>query len=129
MSGSRHTEEVYEYRDQNGRLLDDEEVKALEGKVSFSTRYETRTRLVDTQGNELAGDDGDGVAAEDAGVAGTIAEGENQETSGAGQEAPSASPPHVEVAADLAKEKSVEASRLVAEPESDAVIATGKDEL
>lgn len=46
-------EEKIEYRDQDGRLLNDEEVKALQGKVEFKTRYETRTRLVDQQGNEI----------------------------------------------------------------------------
>lgn len=46
-------EEKVEYRDQDGNLLDPEQVKALEGKVSFKTRYETRTRLVDAQGNEI----------------------------------------------------------------------------
>lgn len=46
-------EERVEYRDQDGNLLNDEQVKALEGKVSFKTRYETRTRLVDSQGNEI----------------------------------------------------------------------------
>ncbi|MCJ1383266.1 hypothetical protein MMC17_006379 [Xylographa soralifera] len=47
-------EEKIEYRDQDGNLLNEEQVKALEGKVSFSTRYETRTRVVDAQGRELA---------------------------------------------------------------------------
>lgn len=46
-------EERVEYRDENGRVLDEEEVKALAGKVSFKTRYETRTRIVDAQGNEV----------------------------------------------------------------------------
>lgn len=46
-------EEKVEYRDQDGNLLNPEEVKSLEGKVSFKTRYETRTRLVDAQGNEI----------------------------------------------------------------------------
>ena len=46
-------EEKVEYRDQDGNLLDPEEVKSLEGKVSFKTRYETRTRMVDAQGNEI----------------------------------------------------------------------------
>lgn len=46
-------EEKVEYRDQNGRLLDDEEVKALQGKVEFKTRYETRTRVIDENGNEI----------------------------------------------------------------------------
>jgi dolichyl-phosphate-mannose-protein mannosyltransferase len=46
-------EERVEYRDQDGNLLDPEQVKALEGKVEFKTRYETRTRVVDENGNEL----------------------------------------------------------------------------
>lgn len=46
-------EEKIEYRDQDGNLLDAEQVKSLEGKVSFKTRYETRTRIVDAQGNEI----------------------------------------------------------------------------
>lgn len=46
-------EEKVEYRDQDGNLLNEEQVKALEGKVSFKTRYETRTRMVDAQGNEI----------------------------------------------------------------------------
>lgn len=51
-------EERVEYRDQDGNLLDEEQVKALEGKVEFRTRYETRTRVVDANGNEIpqAGD-------------------------------------------------------------------------
>lgn len=47
------TEERVEYRDQNGNLLNEEQVKALEGKVEFKTRYETRTRVVDADGNEV----------------------------------------------------------------------------
>jgi dolichyl-phosphate-mannose-protein mannosyltransferase len=47
------TEERVEYRDQDGNLLNEEQVKALEGKVEFKTRYETRTRVVDAQGNEV----------------------------------------------------------------------------
>ncbi|KAM3068272.1 Dolichyl-phosphate-mannose--protein mannosyltransferase 1 [Clarireedia jacksonii] len=46
-------EEKIEYRDQDGNLLDPEQVKSLEGKVSFKTRYETRTRMVDAAGNEI----------------------------------------------------------------------------
>lgn len=34
-------------------MLNEEQVKALEGKVEFKTRYETRTRVVDAQGNEV----------------------------------------------------------------------------
>jgi len=53
-------EERVEYRDQEGNLLDVAQVSALEaeGKVSFKTKYETRTRLVDEDGNEVPGSDG-----------------------------------------------------------------------
>lgn len=54
-------EEKIEYRDQDGNILDEKQVKSLEGKVSFSTRYETKTRIVDAAGNEIA----DGLASAD----------------------------------------------------------------
>ncbi|KAH0543747.1 hypothetical protein FGG08_001929 [Glutinoglossum americanum] len=63
-AGISHTilsrEERVEYRDQDGNLLDEAAVKSLSGKVSFKTRYETRTRLVDPFGNEIS----DGVDVE-----------------------------------------------------------------
>lgn len=37
-------------------------MKSLQGKVSFKTRYETRTRLVDAQGNEIYQGDAVSVA-------------------------------------------------------------------
>ena len=46
-------EEKVEYRDQDGNILNEAQVKELEGKVSFKTRYETRTRLIDINGNEI----------------------------------------------------------------------------
>ncbi|KAF8419734.1 Dolichyl-phosphate-mannose-protein mannosyltransferase-domain-containing protein [Tirmania nivea] len=46
-------EEHVEYRDQDGNLLNEEQIKELEGKVEFKTRYETKTRLLDQDGNEL----------------------------------------------------------------------------
>lgn len=46
-------EEKIEYRDQDGNLLNEEQVSSLEGKVSFQTRYETRTRVIDAAGNEV----------------------------------------------------------------------------
>ncbi|KAK5999019.1 Dolichyl-phosphate-mannose--protein mannosyltransferase 1 [Cladobotryum mycophilum] len=46
-------EEKIEYRDQDGNLLDPEQVKALEGKVEFQTKYETKTRIVDEHGREI----------------------------------------------------------------------------
>lgn len=51
--GFTHHEEKVEYRDQDGNILNEEEVAALKGKVSFETRYETRTRTVDAAGNEI----------------------------------------------------------------------------
>ncbi|KAL9608692.1 MAG: hypothetical protein Q9167_006494 [Letrouitia subvulpina] len=45
--------EKVEYRDQDGNILNEEQVAALEGKVSFETRYETRTRVIDANGNEI----------------------------------------------------------------------------
>ena len=53
-------EERIEYRDQDGNLLDESQISALEsdGNVSFKTKYETRTRLVDAEGNEIPGSDG-----------------------------------------------------------------------
>jgi len=119
-------EEKIEYRDEAGNILNEEQVKELEGKVSFSTRYETRTRLVDANGNEVY----DGrVEEEDESYAGTIAEGSNQETGGVGQEAALEQPASVNVNDDVEKEKSIEASTASAEPESDAGTATGRDEL
>lgn len=50
---STRREEKVEYRDQDGNLLDEDQVASLEGKVSFQTRYETRTRIVDAAGNDI----------------------------------------------------------------------------
>lgn len=61
-------EEKVEYRDQDGNLLNEEQVKELQGKVKFETKYETRTRVVDEQGTELSSPDG-GWPANMAGVA------------------------------------------------------------
>lgn len=123
------TEEKIEYRDENGQLLDEEQVKALEGKVSFSTRYETRTRLVDAEGNEIhnAVVEEEEEGAEAPGVAGTIADAPEPGTDGVEQA--SANPPRVNVAEDVAKEKSLEGEQMTAEPESEAASVTGKDEL
>lgn len=52
-----HKEEQIEYRDQDGNLLNDEQVAALEGKVEFQTKYETKTRVVDEFGNEVQNPD------------------------------------------------------------------------
>ncbi|KAH0607434.1 uncharacterized protein H6S33_002468 [Morchella sextelata] len=72
------SEERIEYRDQDGNLLDEEQVKALEGKVEFHTRYETRIRLLDEFGNEISEESAVPVA--DQGVAGPLVDGSNPET-------------------------------------------------
>lgn len=127
--GGTFTEEKIEYRDEDGNLLDEEEVKALEGKVSFSTRYETRTRLVDAAGNEI-----EGIVGEDAvgSNAGTKAEGVEQETPQAlGEGAASTKPAQAPVGNDkvnerLAEEKSKDGR---AQPESEVGKETGHGEL
>ncbi|KMU80639.1 mannosyltransferase 1 [Coccidioides immitis RMSCC 3703] len=50
-----NSEESVEYRDQDGNLLDPEQVASMAkaGNVSFKTRYETRTRVIDGQGREV----------------------------------------------------------------------------
>ncbi|KAL9114827.1 MAG: hypothetical protein Q9227_001070 [Pyrenula ochraceoflavens] len=72
-------EERVEYRDQNGNLLNSEQVSQLEkeGKVTFKTKYETRTRLVDAAGNEIE----DGPVAPEH----PDAEGQNPDTQGVGE--------------------------------------------
>lgn len=99
----------------------------MEGKVSFSTRYETRTRLVDEAGNEIY----EGVVeGDEAGVAGTYAEGRNPDTQDpVGENEANTVPAQAGVKEDLRKEKSVEESVAVPEPESDAGKKTGKEEL
>ena len=123
-------EERIEYRDENGRVLDDEEVKALAGKVSFKTRYETRTRVLDAQGNEIYEEliearDGDG-----AGVAPPHpdVEGRNPETKEKGEAEASEAPPTVEAGEDVQKEKSAEGQGKDAKPASDAKVATQQQE-
>lgn len=74
-----HSEERTEYRDQDGNLLDEEQVKALEGKVEFHTRYETRTKLLDPEGNEILPSEVPG------GVAGPLVDAPNPETVNIGQ--------------------------------------------
>jgi dolichyl-phosphate-mannose-protein mannosyltransferase len=111
-------EEKIEYRDEHGNLLDPEQVKSLEGKVSFKTRYETRTRLVDAQGNEIQ----EGVAPPHPDV-----EGSNPETVEKKQEEASEKPPTVGMGQDGAKEKSAEGQEKKqgqAKPASDAKPAT-----
>jgi dolichyl-phosphate-mannose-protein mannosyltransferase len=122
-------EERIEYRDENGRILDEEEVAALAGKVSFKTRYETRTRVVDGQGNEIYeglvnahGDEEDepqGVAPPHPDV-----EGQNPETQQGEPAQASDAPPTVEVVEDQKKEQSAEQDERQAKPASEGQAAT-----
>jgi dolichyl-phosphate-mannose-protein mannosyltransferase len=107
-------EERIEYRDQDGNLLDESQVSALESdsKVSFKTKYETRTRLVDAQGNEIPG--GDGVAPNHPDV-----EGQNPDTKGV-KEDPNSQPANA--AADAGSVNKEENGKAM--PASDANEAT-----
>lgn len=117
-------EEKIEYRDQDGNLLDEEQVKSLEGKVSFKTRYETRTRMVDAAGNEISPEQ-----AEAAGVAPPHPDVDGPDSSTAGKPEPdSQNAPNEqrEVIADESKEESVAKSETgAAKPASEGNEATG----
>jgi dolichyl-phosphate-mannose-protein mannosyltransferase len=114
-------EERIEYRDENGRVLNDDEVSALAGKVSFKTRYETRTRIVDAQGNEIYEGLVDAHGAEEqAGVAPPhpdVEGGEPETQQGSEPAEASDAPPTVEVVEDQQKESSVEQDSHEAKPE------------
>ncbi|KAG6254202.1 hypothetical protein E4U24_007664 [Claviceps purpurea] len=116
-------EEKVEYRDQDGNLLSEEQVKELEGKVKFETKHETRTRVVDDQGVEVPPPEG-GWPADMAGVAPPHpdVQGVDRETVKDGQ-----SEPPQDVAASRDGEK--EAERAKAKPASEGQEATGRDEL
>lgn len=122
-------EERIEFRDENGRVLNDEEVAALAGKVSFKTRYETRTRIVDAQGNEIHealvnARDVDGDAPQGVAPPHPDAEGPHKETLEKGEAEASEAPPTVEAAEDQRKEKSVEGQAKNPKPASEAQAAT-----
>jgi dolichyl-phosphate-mannose-protein mannosyltransferase len=123
-------EERIEYRDENGRVLNDDEVSALAGKVSFKTRYETRTRIVDAQGNEIYEGLVDAHGAEEqAGVAPPhpdVEGGEPETQQGSEPAEASDAPPTVEVVEDQQKESSVEQDSHEAKPASEAQTATAE---
>lgn len=112
-------EEKIEYRDQDGNLLDPEQVKSLEGKVEFRTRYETKTRLVDEYGAEIGMQSGAGVAPPHPDVQGVDKETVHAE-GGAGQMAQDAS---------SSKHGAKEAEWSQARPASEGREATGHEEL
>lgn len=107
-------EERVEYRDQDGNLLDEEEVASLmaEGKASFSTKYQTETLLVDEFGNILPENS---LAPEHPDV-----EGQDPDTKGPTDA--SRNPASVEVPVGVAENKEVKSP--VAEPASEASEAT-----
>lgn len=96
-------------------------MKALEGKVSFKTRYETRTRLVDAQGNEVPQPDQDGVAPPHPDV-----EGPDRETVGVPEQQVKAAPnAQKNVKVDESKEQKIAGSAAAAaEPASQGNEAT-----
>ena len=104
-------EEKVEYRDQGGNLLNEEQVQALmkEGKATFETKYETRTRLVDELGNEVP--DAFGPAHPDV-------EGQNPDTKGLPEGEGKRQPASANAGSSLKGE------RLEAKPASDANAAT-----
>jgi dolichyl-phosphate-mannose-protein mannosyltransferase len=102
-------EERVEYRDQDGNLLNEAQVAALEGKVSFQTRYETRTRIVDAAGNEVA----DGMqAAEGLAPPPPDVEGRNPETADSNEQEAREQPATVAVGDDVGKEHVVEQGKI-----------------
>ncbi|KAK5069940.1 Dolichyl-phosphate-mannose--protein mannosyltransferase 1 [Lithohypha guttulata] len=105
-------EERVEYRDQDGNLLDDAQVSALlaEGKASFSTKYETETKVVDEHGNIIPES---AVAPEH-----PDAEGANPDTKG--NVKPGTEVPRAEVSLDDSREEQLR----MAKPASDASEAT-----
>jgi dolichyl-phosphate-mannose-protein mannosyltransferase len=103
-------EHKVEYRDQDGNILDEEQVKSLEGKVEFSTRYETHTRVLDINGkpvSEAGGSPPEGVAPPHPDV-----EGNNPETAGIKEDDSAAQKQkpatQSEIQDDVGKEKAVD---------------------
>ena len=122
-------EEKIEYRDQDGNLLDEEQVEALKGKVSFNTKYETRTRVVDEKGNEIEEGPAGGV---EGGFAPPHPDVERLPSTGKddqdddGREYPATASPED----DLGKEKSVEGgAKGKPKPGSEGNQATVRNEL
>lgn len=129
--GEGVTEEKVEYRDEEGNLLNDEQVAALQGKVSFSTRYETRTRLVDEVGNVIQ--DGQVDVQDGELPAPPKPEGVDPKTvkggdAYEGEPNTEKAPKQNNIKDDLAKEKNIPDVKATPEPGSDAEKKT-KDEL
>ena len=105
-------EQKVEYRDQDGNMLDEEQVKSLEGKVEFHTRYETRTRTLDIDGNPIpeAGGSPEGVAPPHPDVEGNNPEtvGVKEDDSAARKEKPAT---QSEIKGDVGKEKAIDGAQ------------------
>lgn len=120
-------EERVEYRDQNGNLLNEEQVKALEGKVEFQTKYETKTRLVDQFGNEIYSDVNEapaGVAPPHPDVQGVDSETVKGPAAEEGEGKPA--PPPQDAAAS--QDGHIEAERNQPRPASEGKAATVQDD-
>ncbi|KIV80013.1 hypothetical protein PV11_07548 [Exophiala sideris] len=107
-------EERVEYRDQNGNLLDEAKIQELlaDGRASFSTKYETRTRMVDADGNEV---NPSGVAPDHPDV-----EGQNPSTKGVPEEKANSEPAQAKAGGSVKNE----GDDGKAKPASDASEAT-----
>lgn len=108
-------DERVEYRDQDGNLLNDEQVASLmaEGKASFSTKYETETKLVDEFGNIIP--EPKSVAPDHPDV-----EGQNPDTKGSSDA--SRKPAQADIPSEAADNKEVRSPE--AQPASEASEAT-----
>jgi dolichyl-phosphate-mannose-protein mannosyltransferase len=119
-------EEKIEYRDQDGNLLDENQVAELEGKVSFKTRYETRTRVLDADGNEVNDDSAGSAGTAPPHPADREPETAADQPEDDGREYPATASPED----DVGKEKSVKKNDDgKPRPASEAKDATKKDEL
>ncbi|KAF2400471.1 dolichyl-phosphate-mannose-protein mannosyltransferas-like protein 1 [Trichodelitschia bisporula] len=122
-------EQRLEYRDEFGNILNEEQVEELKGKVKFETRYETRTRIIDVDGNELYEGPVGSMPPEYAPPPHPESEGLNPET-GDGQEVEvSDYPASADADDDLVKEQMVEESEVTAEPSAQAYepVITGEE--
>lgn len=117
-------EEKIEYRDQDGNLLNDEQVKALEGKVEFKTKYETKTRVIDEQGHEIPVPEGGWP--ED--LAGGVAP-PHPDVEGVDKETPKAENVEAPKEAAASRDGEKEAEQLKPKPASEGQEATIQEEL
>ena len=118
-------EQKVEYRDQDGNILNEEQVKALEGQVEFKTKYETRIKTLDADGIEIPGayrvigESEEEVL--DQNILQVAPQGVNEETEkGAEVVEPRDQPPQVDVKPELVKAEVPEEVLMDAKPASEA---------